>query len=153
TRGVVIATPSTFFALLRAIAYVWRQEQLAANSQRINAMGQQLADRLAVMVDHFEKVGGALRKAVEAYNSTVSSLEARVLPSARRFRTYGVSTREIPELSQVEVAPRTTMPSGLAADGDELFPEPDMDLDLPALATGETEGQTPATGRRTETSD
>lgn len=153
TRGVVIATPSTFFALLRAIAYVWRQEQLAANSQRINAMGQQLADRLAVMVDHFEKVGGALRKAVEAYNSTVSSLEARVLPSARRFRSYGVSTREIPELPQIEVAPRTAMPSGLAADGNELFPEPDVDFDLPALGASETEGKTSGARPRAEDSD
>lgn len=153
TRGVVIATPSTFFALLRAIAYVWRQEQVAANAQRINAMGQQLADRLAVMVDHFDKVGGALRRAVEAYNSTVSSLEARVLPSARRFRAYGISTREIPELPQVEVAPRTAMPSGLSDGGDELFPESDVDLYVPsALDASEGERKLPVVSRR-ETSD
>lgn len=129
TRGVVIATPSTFFALLRAIAYVWRHERLAANAQRVNALGQQLAERLAVLADHFEKVGGALGRAVEAYNATVSSLEARVLPSARRFRAYGVRAREIRELQQVEVAPRTSMRTSLSPSGVELFPEEDVDLD------------------------
>lgn len=129
TRGVVIATPSTFFALLRAIAYVWRHERLAANAQRVNALGQQLAERLAVLADHFEKVGGALGRAVEAYNATVSSLEARVLPSARRFRAYGVRAREIRELQQVEIAPRTSMPTSLSPGGVELFPEDDVDLD------------------------
>lgn len=129
TRGVVIATPSTFFALLRAIGYVWRHEKLNANAQRVNALGQQLAERLSVLADHFDKVGGALGRAVEAYNATVSSLEARVLPSARRFRAYGVRSREIRELQQVEVAPRTSMPTSLSAGVGELFPDDDVDLD------------------------
>jgi DNA recombination protein RmuC len=125
-KGVVVATPSTFFALLRAIAFGWRQEQIAENAQRVSLLGQQLSERLAVLVDHFEHVGGALHRAVDAYNATVGSLESRVLPSARRFRDYGVAAKEIPELGRLDVAPRSALlPSPGATD--ELFPEPDLE--------------------------
>jgi DNA recombination protein RmuC len=147
TRGVVIATPSTFFALLRAIAYVWRHERLTANAQRVNALGQQLAERLAVLADHFEKVGGALGRAVEAYNATVSSLEARVLPSARRFRAYGVRAREIRELQQVEVAPRTSMPASPSPGGVELFPDDDFDLEVFEASAEPTDDRAARAGR------
>ena len=128
SRGVVVATPSSFFALLKTVEYGWRQEQLAENAKQVSALGQQLAERLAVMVEHFDRVGGSLRKAVEAYNATVSSLESRVLPSARRFKSLGVSGRAGAVLSQVEVAPRTIAPMPSAATS-QLFPGEDDSID------------------------
>lgn len=123
-KKVVISTPATFFALLRTIAFGWRQEEVAENAQRIQALGQQLAERLNVMVTHLDKLGGALRRAVEAYNETVSSLEARVLPSARRFRSLGVATSTIVEIEPIQVVPRSVLLPPAAGDGvQELFPD------------------------------
>ncbi|MDH4361272.1 MAG: DNA recombination protein RmuC [Nitrospirota bacterium] len=103
TKKVVIATPTTFIALLRAIAYGWRQEQVAEGAQRISALGQELADRLSTMAEHFSKVGQALGRAVESYNATVTSLENRILPTARKFKSLGINTKkEIMDLKTVE---------------------------------------------------
>ncbi len=109
TQKVVIATPTTFIALLRAIAYGWRQEQVAESAERISQLGQELAERIGTMVEHFSKVGQSLGRAVESYNATVASLENRILPSARKFKQLGVNTRkEIPDLQPVEQSPRTS---------------------------------------------
>ena len=106
-KQIVIATPTTFIALLRAIAYGWRQEQVAENSQRISALGQELSDRIGVLADHLIKIGGSLGKAVESYNAAVASLESRVLPSARKFKQLGVGgKKEIEELQVIEQQPR-----------------------------------------------
>jgi DNA recombination protein RmuC len=93
-KKVVIATPTTFIALLRAIAYGWRQEQIAEGAQQISALGQELADRLSTMGEHFAKVGQALGRAVESYNSTITSLENRILPTARKFKSLGITTKK-----------------------------------------------------------
>ncbi|UCE63721.1 MAG: DNA recombination protein RmuC [Nitrospirota bacterium] len=106
-KNVVIATPTTFIALLRAIAYGWRQEQVAESAQRISALGQELSDRMATLADHLIKVGGSLAKAVESYNAAVASLESRILPSARKFKQLGAgSKKEIEELQVIEQQPR-----------------------------------------------
>ena len=106
-KQIVIATPTTFIALLRAIAYGWRQEQVAEGAQRISALGQELSDRMGTLADHLIKVGGSLGKAVESYNAAVASLESRVLPSARKFKQLGVgSKKEIEELQVIEQQPR-----------------------------------------------
>ena len=106
-KQIVIATPTTFIALLRAIAYGWRQEQVAENAQRISALGQELSDRIGVLTDHLIKIGGSLGKAVESYNAAVASLESRVLPSARKFKQLGSgSKKEIEELQVIEQQPR-----------------------------------------------
>ncbi|MDX1410526.1 MAG: DNA recombination protein RmuC, partial [Nitrospirales bacterium] len=68
-KKIVIATPTTFIALLRAIAYGWRQEQVADNAQRIFAVGQELSERMGILADHLIKIGGSLGKAVESYNA------------------------------------------------------------------------------------
>jgi DNA recombination protein RmuC len=108
TKKVVIATPTTFIALLRAIAYGWRQEQVAEGAQRISALGQELADRLSTMAEHFSKVGQALGRAVESYNATVTSLENRILPTARKFKSLGITTKkDILDLKSVEPMPRS----------------------------------------------
>jgi DNA recombination protein RmuC len=72
-------------ALLRAIAYGWRQAKVAENAQRISEVGRELAERMTVLVDHLSSIGSAIGKAVESYNKAVGSLESRVLPTARKL--------------------------------------------------------------------
>jgi len=123
TQKVVIATPTTFIALLRAIAYGWRQEHVAEGAQRISTFGQELAERMGTMVEHFSKVGHALGRTVESYNATVASLENRVLPSARKFKQLGVNPRkDLPDLQSVEHNPR--LPSDTAFSLDDLPSSP-----------------------------
>lgn len=106
-QKVVIATPTTFIALLRAIAYGWRQELVAESAQRICALGQELADRMGVLAEHLIKVGGAIGKAVESYNAAVASFESRVFPTARKFQALGAGgKKEIQELPAIDQKPR-----------------------------------------------
>lgn len=117
--NVVMATPTTLIALLRAVAYGWRQELLAQNAKEISNLGRDLYKRLADMGGHMAKVGKSLHLATEAYNKAVASLESRVLVSARRFRDLGITAGEtdIQELAQVETAPRALQaPEALSAD-------------------------------------
>src|SRR6516225_3071266 len=107
-RKVVIATPTTLIALLRAIAYGWRQERMTENAQAIGDLGKQLYDRIKIFVGRFGEVGGALTKTVDAYNKAAGSLESRVLPSARRFKELGAAPgEEIVEIDSVDESPRT----------------------------------------------
>ncbi len=110
-RKVVVATPTTLIALLRAVAYGWRQEQLAENAAHISELGRQLYERLRVLTGHVADVGSSLGRATAAYNRAVGSMESRVLPAARRFRDLGAATGdELPLLDAV-----TKHPRGLAA--------------------------------------
>lgn len=109
-QQVVLATPATFVALLRAIAYGWRQAKVAENAQRISEVGRELAERMAVLIDHIASVGSALGKAVESYNKAVGSLESRVLPTARKLDALDAlgleSKRGLPPLEPIEQAIR-----------------------------------------------
>jgi len=105
-RNVVLATPSTLVALLRTVAYAWRQEALARNALTVHQLARELYARLSTMGEHFAKVGTSLGSAVTAYNRAVGSMEARVLVSARRLAELGVSADELTVPTQVGVAPR-----------------------------------------------
>jgi DNA recombination protein RmuC len=105
---VVVATPTTLIALLRAIGFGWRQERLAANAAEISELGRDLYKRLATFTGHFDRIGGALGSATAAFNSAVGSMESRVLPAARRFRDLGAATGDdIETLASVDVVPRS----------------------------------------------
>jgi len=106
-RQVVPATPTTLMALLRAVAYGWRQEQIAENAKAISDLGKQLYERLKTLAEHFDDMGRSLEKAIIAYNRAVGSLESRVFPAARRFKELGAATgEEIPAIEVIDQAPR-----------------------------------------------
>ncbi|GGK00397.1 hypothetical protein GCM10010123_32900 [Pilimelia anulata] len=105
-RDVVLATPATLVALLRTVAYSWRQEALARNAQEVHTLARELYGRLGTLGDHVGKLGGALGSAVAAYNRAVGSLESRVLVSARKLADLGVSDSPLAAPAQVELAPR-----------------------------------------------
>jgi DNA recombination protein RmuC len=121
SSNVVIATPTTLIALLRTVAYSWRQEALARNAAQVHQLGKELHSRLATMGTHVAKLGRSLDGAVASYNQTVSSLEARVLVTARKLTDLEVADEEIPEPAQVERAPRTiSAPELVASAADSL---------------------------------
>jgi DNA recombination protein RmuC len=119
-QKVIPASPTTLIALLRAVAYGWRQEKLAENAQAISQLGRALYDRLATLTGHFEKLGGHLGRAVGSFNDAIGSLEGRVLVAARRFKEMGAgSSDEIPQLDAVERAPRKLQAGELEAPASE----------------------------------
>ncbi|MCI0492430.1 MAG: DNA recombination protein RmuC, partial [Planctomycetes bacterium] len=101
-QKVILASPTTLIALLLAVAHGWRQERLADNARQISGLGRELYERLAVLGGYFGELGKRLNGAVSAYNNAVSSLESRVLISARKFRQLGISGKDIPLLQSIE---------------------------------------------------
>jgi DNA recombination protein RmuC len=139
-QNVIIATPATLIALLKAVSYGWRQEQMTANAQEVSRLGKDLYDRLRVFTSHFADIGKGLDRAVEFYNKGVGSLEARVLVTARKFKERGAIAGE--EIEVLEPIDKTTRPLSLDEGG--LFPdlldsEPD-DESMPLLNSNPARG-------------
>jgi DNA recombination protein RmuC len=139
-HNVVVATPTTLIALLRTVAYTWRQEALASNAAKVHALGRELHSRLATMGTHFAKLGRTLDSAVDSYNRTVSSLESRVLVTARKLTELKVSDEELAAPAQVERAPRQLQAAELVASAaDALVALPESENPAPP-----TEAHAPA---------
>jgi len=125
-QRVIIATPTTLIALLKAISYGWQQEQRAANADEVGKLGKELYDRLRTFISYFADIGRNLDRALESYNKGVGSLEARVLVTARKFKELGAIAGE--EAETVEPIDKSTRTLNLDEGG--LFPE---------LVAGQTE--------------
>ena len=119
-KRVLIATPTTLLAILRAVAYGWQQERVAESAQAISELGRELHGRLVRLSGLLATLGKRLNSTVNAYNEAVGSYEARVMPGARRFAEHGVATAggELPELEQVTVSARTVAADEADGDGD-----------------------------------
>jgi len=115
-RNVVIATPSTLIALLRTVAYTWRQEALAKNARQVHTLARVLYTRLATLGGHISGVGDSLNRAVKKYNEAVGSLESRVLVSARRFSQLGLVDAGLETPALVEETARALSAPELAAE-------------------------------------
>lgn len=126
-HGVILATPTTLIALLRAVSYGWRQEALADNAREISALGRSLHERLGTLAGHFGKLGKSLENAVGHYNAAVGSYETRVLSSARKFEDLQAAAENttLPELQPIERAPRLPAAVSLLEPADDFAFTPD----------------------------
>ncbi len=127
-KRVILVTPTTLFALCKAVAYGWRVEEQAKGAVKTAELGRELYKRLSVMGGHASALGKALESAVGRYNSFVGSLESQVMTQARRFEELAVDheSKELPELNPVETAVRPL--SKLAAAPEHALPAPERDV-------------------------
>lgn len=112
SQNIILATPTNFIALLRAVSYGWKQQALAENAENIRELGETLYKRLSTFGNHLTKLGSSLGSSVNHFNKAVGSLERQVLPGARKFTEMGISSKsEITDLPPVEQQPRQVQQS------------------------------------------
>lgn len=110
-RQVILASPNSLVALLRAVAFGWRQQSVAENAEKIQALGEDLYSRIATFAEHINKMGAALERTTDSYNKAVGSLERNVLSAARRFVELGIEERkELPNATAIETQVRASKP-------------------------------------------
>jgi DNA recombination protein RmuC len=107
SQQIILATPTSLIALLKAIAYGWKQQALSGNAEQIRELAEALYDRLITFISHLNKLGKQLSSSVEHYNKAIGSFERKVLPGARKFSELGVgSKKEIEEIKSIELPTR-----------------------------------------------
>ncbi|WP_233493997.1 DNA recombination protein RmuC [Desertihabitans brevis] len=121
-RDVVLATPTTLIAMLRAVAYGWKQAKLAESAADVLRLGRELHNRLGTLGSHFDRVGRGLRTAVNAYNQSIGTLETRVMVSARRFRDLNVTDADLDAVTPVEEPVRSIVDAELVEDAARVEP-------------------------------
>ncbi|MBF6195489.1 DNA recombination protein RmuC [Nocardia sp. CDC186] len=105
-RDVILATPTTLIALLRTIAFGWRQEALSKDMATVQRLGRELYQRLGTTGRHLDRLGAQLGRAVEAFNDTVASVESRVMVTARKLHELEIAEQGVPEIGRVDSRPR-----------------------------------------------
>jgi DNA recombination protein RmuC len=121
-RAVMVATPSSLIAMLKTVAYSWRQAALAESAQEVFGLGRELYDRLGTLGKHFDKVGRSLTSAVGAYNDAVGSIEGRVFPAARKLRELKVTEKELDAVHATDAAVRPLTSVELVEDAAGIAP-------------------------------
>jgi DNA recombination protein RmuC len=125
-QSIIIATPSTLMALLKVVAYGWRQAAVAENAAEIRELGQELFKRLSTFITHLQKVSRSLDGAVDSFNKAVGSIERNVLPQARKFTELGVTSETLASIDPVESLVRTPVAPAL-----EPTPSIETDTETP----------------------
>lgn len=105
-KRVVLASPSTLLALVRTVAYTWKQDSLTANARELLTLGTELHARIRTLATHLDRMGGSLRRSVESYNSLVGTLETRVLVTARRMDDLGLASEPVPTTAPLDATTR-----------------------------------------------
>lgn len=121
-KGIVLATPTTLIAMLRAVAYSWRQAALADSAAEVSELGRELYDRLITMGGHFDRMGRQLNSTVKAYNDVLGSLESRVMVTARRLKDLQVTDKELEVLAASDMHARNLTAPELIEAAEETTP-------------------------------
>jgi DNA recombination protein RmuC len=122
-QGVILATPTTLIALLKAVAYGWRQEALALNAKELSALGRTMHERLGKLAEHFSKLGGALNNAVDHYNKAIGSYETRVMSTARKFEELKAAPEgsTLPDIDSIDKSTRPLLAANADTKDDFSF--------------------------------